>query len=196
MHNYQGDGADKVRSNRPVGIPGSLGSYNTSQGAGGDAASKSTPDGRETPTRIMPSHDEMSLQSDNTTSNLTRFTMPPKDMVSKCVALYFQYCHKQPLWLFNPEDFSNLSEIPDEIIFGISSLALRYSRSHSLDGQVDQLCQQYAEAAYSLISLRITRGSVNLSTMQALCLIALAEYIGQYLIMNEKKPLRSYSRSQ
>lgn len=144
----------------------------------------------------MPSHDDMSLQSANMTANLTTFTMPPKDMISKCLALYFQYCHKQPLWLFDPKDFSNLSDIPDEIIFGISSLALRYSRSHTLDGQVDQLCRPYAEAAHSLISLRISRGSVNLSTMQALCLIALAEYIGQSLIMNEKKSLRSYSRSQ
>lgn len=106
--------------------------------------------------------------------------MPPRDMISKYIALYFQYCHKQPLWLFNPEDFSNLPSIPDEVIFGISSLALRYSRSHILDGQVDQQCRQYAEAAQSLISLRIARGKVNLSTMQALCLIALAEYIGEF----------------
>jgi hypothetical protein len=117
-------------------------------------------------------------------------------MISKCIALYFQYCHKQPLWLFNPEDFSNLAGIPDEVIFGISSLALRYSRSHILDGQVDQQCRQYAEAAQSLISLRIARGKVNLSTMQSLCLIALAEYIGQSLIIDQKIFFRSYSHSK
>lgn len=122
--------------------------------------------------------------------------MPPRDMISKCIALYFQYCHKQPLWLFNPEDFSNLAGIPNEIIFGISSLALRYSRSHILDGQVDQQCGQYAEEAQRLISLRIARGRVNLSTMQALCLIALAEYIGQSLIIDQRRFYCSYSRSQ
>jgi hypothetical protein len=146
---------------------------------GGDAASKSTSDSHGSPTRRFQSHDEMNIQETNTTNNKTVFTMPPRDMISKCIALYFQYCHKQPLWLFNPEDFSNLTNIPDEIIFGISCLALRYSLSHILDGQVDQLYRQYAEAAQSLISIRIARGNVNLSTMQALCLIALAEYIGQ-----------------
>lgn len=105
--------------------------------------------------------------------------MPPRHMISECIALYFQYCHKQPLWLFDPESFSNPADMPDEVILGISCLALRYSRNRILDGQVDQLCRQYAEAAHSLISFRISRGTVKLSTMQALCLIALAEYIGQ-----------------
>lgn len=185
-----GKNADEVRSHHHARA-GPQGSYTS-----GDAASKTPPDSHGTPTRRFRSHDETSLQDANMTINPTTFTMPPKDMISKCIALYFQYCHKQPLWLFDPENFSNLSEIPDEVTFGISSLALRYSRSHMLDGQVDQLCRQYAEAAHGLISFRIARGTVNLSTMQALCLIALAEYIGQSLIMDQKRLLRSYSRSQ
>jgi hypothetical protein len=144
----------------------------------------------------MPFHDEMSLQSANMTTNLANFAMPPNDRISKYVALYFQYCHKQPLWLFDPENFSNLSDIPDEVIFGISSLALRYFRNHTLDDQVNQLCRQYAEAAYSRISFQIAQGSVNLSTLQALCLIALSEYIGQSVIIYRKRLLRSHSRSQ
>ncbi|KAF3398370.1 putative dioxygenase subunit alpha YeaW [Penicillium rolfsii] len=151
---------------------GSLGSY-----ASGDAASKTTSDSHGSPTQTFRSHDELNLQDANPTTNPTISRMPPREMISKCIALYFQYCHKQPLWLFDPEDFSNLAGTPDEIILGISSLALRYSRSHILDGQVDRQCRQYAEAAQSLISIRIARGKVNLSTMQALCLIALAEYI-------------------
>lgn len=176
--NLKNENADEVRSNRHVGA-GPLDSHSIGQSASGDAASRSTPGGHEASTRRFGSHDELSLQSANMTTNLTTFTIPPKDMISKCIALYFQYCHKQPLWLFDPEIFSNLSDIPDEVIFGISSLALRYSRRHIPDGQVDQLCRQYVEAAHSLISLRIARGRVNLSTMQALCLIALAEYIGR-----------------
>lgn len=132
------------------------------------------------------SHDATSFR----TVDMPKFTMPPRELISECIALYFQYCHKQPLWLFDPESFSNSAGMPDEIILGISSLALRYSQNHIRDGQADQLCRQYAEAAHSLISLRIARGTVTVSTMQALCLIALAEYIGMSLIINQTRALR------
>lgn len=157
-----------------------------SQASSGDAVSNSTPTSRETPTRTLMSHGVTSFR----TLSMPKFTMPPRELMSECIALYFQYCHKQPLWLFDPESFSSSAEMPDEIILGISSLALRYSQNHIRDGQADQLCRQYAEAAHSLISFRIARGSVTLSTMQALCLIALAEYIGQSLITNRRRALR------
>ncbi|KAJ5167388.1 uncharacterized protein N7482_006169 [Penicillium canariense] len=119
------------------------------------------------------SHDGVALQSAN--------TMPlaelPEDMIAESIALYLKYCHKQPLWLFDPVDLSTPKNLSKEVIYGILSLALRFSDNHFLEGRVDQICRQYAEAAQSLISFRIARGAVHLSTMQSLCLIALAEYI-------------------
>lgn len=105
--------------------------------------------------------------------------MPSKDIVDESIALYFQYCHKQPLWLFDKSDISNPEGCRDEVLFGILSLALRYSDNPSLDGQIDQMCREYAEKARNLIMLRISQGTVNLATMQSLCLIALSQYIGK-----------------
>ncbi|KAJ5585576.1 uncharacterized protein N7459_005376 [Penicillium hispanicum] len=105
------------------------------------------------------------------------FASPPKDIIAESVSLYFQYCHKQPLWLFDPDDLSSPKRCRNEVIFGIMALALRYSNNHFLQGRADRMCRQYAEAARSLVMLRITQGTVDLSTMQSLCLIALAEYI-------------------
>lgn len=105
--------------------------------------------------------------------------MPPKDIVDESITLYFRYCHKQPLWLFDQSDLTRLEGCRDEVIFGILSLALRYSENPSLEGQIDQMSRQYAENARNLIMLRISQGTVNISTMQSLCLIALAQYIGK-----------------
>lgn len=106
-------------------------------------------------------------------------TMPPKEVVMEGMALYFQFCHKQPLWLFDPEDFPIVEKCRSEVIFGILSLALRYSDNIFVEGRKDQICRKYAEAAASYSMLRIAQGSVDLSTMQSLCLIALAEYISE-----------------
>ncbi|KAJ5311837.1 hypothetical protein N7476_007697 [Penicillium atrosanguineum] len=103
--------------------------------------------------------------------------MPPKHIVTEGIALYFQYCHKQPLWLFDPEDLAVPENCRKEVIFGILSLSLCYSDSPSLEGRTDQMCRQYAEAARSYAMFRIAQGKVNISTLQSFCLIAMAEYI-------------------
>lgn len=131
-------------------------------------------DVRETPTRQGRPNDRTALQIANT---LPLGGMPPKDIVEECIALYYQYCHKQPLWLFDPDDLSRPENCRDEVVFGILTLALRYSDNPFLEGRTDQMCRQYAEAARSLIMFRISQGTVDLSTMQSLCLIALAQYI-------------------
>ncbi|KAF7716072.1 Fungal Zn(2)-Cys(6) binuclear cluster domain-containing protein [Penicillium ucsense] len=107
----------------------------------------------------------------------TMIELPAQDQIKNHVALYFQYCHQQPLWLFEPDDFVTTTNLPDEVVHGISCLALRHSRRQGSDTETDQLCRQYTELAHGLINLRITRGTVNMSTMQALCCIALAEYV-------------------
>lgn len=59
------------------------------------------------------------------------------------------------------------------------SLSLRHSKNPFLEGRIDRLCRDYAEAARSSIMLRIAQGGVDLSTIQSLCLVSLAEYIGE-----------------
>ncbi|GFF68446.1 hypothetical protein IFM47457_02067 [Aspergillus lentulus] len=117
--------------------------------------------------------DESSLDN----ADILPFAMPPKEIVAEGIALYFQYCHKQPLWLFLPDSLSIPERCRSEVLFGILSLALRYSNNPFLDGRTDRMCRQYAEAARSYVMFRIVQGTVDLSTLQCLCLIALAEYI-------------------
>jgi hypothetical protein len=121
------------------------------------------------------SSDETSLHNADTLA----FAMPPKEIVSEGIALYFQYCHKQPLWLFLPDSLSIPERCRSEVIFGILGLALRYSNNPFLEGRTDQMCRQYTEAARSYVMFRIVQGTVDLSTLQCLCLTALAEYIGE-----------------
>ncbi|KAJ5491391.1 hypothetical protein N7539_002958 [Penicillium diatomitis] len=103
--------------------------------------------------------------------------LPAQDQIKNYVALYLQYCHQQPLWLFDPIDFVTTTNLPDEVVYGISCLALRHSPRQGSDTETDQLCRQYTVLAHGIINLRIARGTVNMSTMQALCCIALAEYV-------------------
>jgi hypothetical protein len=105
--------------------------------------------------------------------------MPPKGIVAEGISLYFKYCHKQPLWLFEPDELSILEACRSEVIFGTLSLALRYSNNPLLEGRTDQMCRHYAEAARSYVMFRIAQGTVDLSTIKSLCLITLAEYIGR-----------------
>ena len=105
------------------------------------------------------------------------FTLPPQNVVDESVSLYLRYCHKQPLWLFDEEDLLKPHEIPREAIFGILALASRYSENSFFAGRIDQMCLEYTESARGLVMLRIAQGSVQLSTIQSLCLLALANFI-------------------
>lgn len=128
---------------------------------------------RDISTKPDGSSDSLGLQL----PEMMPFTLPSKEIVSESIGLYFRYCHKQPLWLLDPEDLASPESCRNEVIFGVLTLALRYSDNPLLEGRKDQMCRQYAESARGLVMFRIAQGSVDLSTMQSLCLIALAEYI-------------------
>jgi hypothetical protein len=164
------DIADYGRSNRQVGTPESH-----SHGLHSRENTSESSDFQDTPIIRRIPVDETALQSGHGLS----VALPPKHIVTEGIALYFQYCHKQPLWLFDPGDLAIPENCRSEVVFGILSLALRYSNNPALEGRVDQLCRQYAETARSYAMLRVGQGKVNLSTLQSFCLIAMAEYIGE-----------------
>ncbi|KAJ6016046.1 hypothetical protein N7540_010637 [Penicillium herquei] len=124
--------------------------------------------------------EQQDVQQDELTTRATNplpFSLPSKEIVTEGIALYFKYCHKQPLWLFDPEDISIPEACRSEVIFGMLSVALRYSNNVFLNGRTDQMCRYYAEATRSYAMFRIAQGTVDLSTVKSLCLVALAEYI-------------------
>lgn len=165
--------ADCRRSNHQIETPGTLGHYSRELHHC-DTTSESK-DEQDTPIQQERPSNQNHLQVANTLP----LGMPPNDIVEEAIALYFRYCHKQPLWLLDPDDLARPAECREEVVFGILTLALRYSDNPFLAGQTDQICRQYSEAARGLIMLRISEGKVDISTLQSLCLIALAQYIGR-----------------
>jgi len=145
-----------------------------SQGLDSREATEESSEPRELFMKQDQSRDSTSLQL----ADAMPFTLPSKEIVSEAISLYFRYCHKQPLWLLDPEDLASPETCRNEILFGVLTLALPYSDNPLIERRKDQMCRQYAESARGLVMFRIAQGSVDLSTMQSLCLIALAEYIG------------------
>jgi len=187
----------KVQGERDISIPeaGHIAEYGRSHGQVGSPKSHSrglhsrentikSSDLQETPIIQRIPSDETPLQN----RHGLPVAMPPKHIITEGIALYFQYCHKQPLWLFDPEDLAVPENCRSEVIFGILSLSLLYSDSLAREGRTDQMCRQYAEAARSYAMLRITQGKVNLSTLQSFCLIAMAEYIGKDIYQSGQYP--------
>ncbi|RFU26534.1 hypothetical protein B7463_g9796, partial [Scytalidium lignicola] len=106
-------------------------------------------------------------------------TLPPKDVVLEAVQLYFQYCHRQPLWLFERSDLNHLESCPEEIIFSLLALAVRYSNAPFFECRSQDFSQKYSEIARGHIMLRIAQGTVQLSTIQSLCLLAFANFVAR-----------------
>lgn len=102
--------------------------------------------------------------------------MPPKDVLLDVVDAYFQYCHMQPLWLFNREDFSSIEACREETLFSLLALSLCHSKHPFFRGRSDELSQRYAQVAREHIMRRVVEGKVSLSTIQSLCMLALANF--------------------
>ena len=83
----------------------------------------------------------------------------------------------QPLWLFDPEDFSPVEESQPELILAVLALAVRYSTHEFFEGQTQTMSQRYAESTRKYIMDQIAEGTVQLSTIQSLCLLALANFV-------------------
>lgn len=105
--------------------------------------------------------------------------LPPPNILTECIDLFFQYCHKQPLWLFNRQDLALPDQCCPEVILGVLTLSLRYSKNSFFEGQADRICKEYAEAARVRIMDQIVKGKIKLSTIQSLCLLAMGNMLGK-----------------
>lgn len=97
---------------------------------------------------------------------------PSSLAVARAVDSYMKYCHRQPVWCFNFEEHGDLESIPEELLCSIIALTARFSH----EGEHGQ---HHADTAKSLIMLRIANGTVELSTIEALCLLAYSSFIGR-----------------
>jgi len=103
--------------------------------------------------------------------------MPPKDAILDVIDVYFQFCHMQPLWLFDRVDLANPEECCEEVILSLLALALRYSSHAYFEGRSEKLTRKYAQLAREHVMFRIAHGNVQLPTLQSLCMLALANFL-------------------
>lgn len=103
--------------------------------------------------------------------------LPPKDAIVEVIAIYFQRCHMQPLWLFDRGDLANPEECSEEIILSLLALTLRHSNHTFFEGRSEALSEKYAQLAREYIMFRIAQGNIKLSTIQSLCMLAFTNFL-------------------
>ncbi|KAJ5543610.1 transcriptional regulator family: Fungal Specific TF [Penicillium sp. DV-2018c] len=90
---------------------------------------------------------------------------PSSSAIAKAIDLYFEYCHRQPIWCFEREEIADPTYLSEELVCSLLALTSRFSRDH------DHL-QHYGDSARSLIMLRMANGTVELETIESLCLLS------------------------
>ena len=96
---------------------------------------------------------------------------PPTAITTKAWELYFERCHRQPIWCFDCEETSEPQNLDDELACTIMALTAQFVpyKKHLL---------HYLSKARSLIMLRIANGSVRLGTIESLCLLSYCFFLG------------------
>lgn len=100
---------------------------------------------------------------------------PNQSTIRVGITLYFRYCHRQPIWCFERDEVNDYSSIPEELCNSILALTSRFS-----DG-LDK-SQMYANNAKSMILRRIANGTVELPTIESLCLLSFSSFIGKIML--------------
>lgn len=108
----------------------------------------------------------VSYPSDNSS---TAVVFDPDDMETG-LDLYFKYCHRQPIWCFEREEVGDYRTLPEDLASSILALTSRFSDKR------DHL-QLYSNNAKTLIMLRIANGTVDLTTIESLCLLSYSSFI-------------------
>lgn len=75
------------------------------------------------------------------------------------------------MWCFDFDGPGEPGSLPEELICSLLALTLRYL--HEQDQG-----QHYADDARTLIMLRIANGTVELATIESLCLLSYSSFIG------------------
>jgi hypothetical protein len=103
-------------------------------------------------------------------SGISNLRPGPSD-IALGIGLYFKYCHRQPIWCFEREDLGDYAILPEELACSILALTSHFSKNR------DQQ-RLYGDNAKTLIMLLIANGTVELTTLESLCLLSYSSFIG------------------
>ncbi|KAF9889814.1 hypothetical protein FE257_006904 [Aspergillus nanangensis] len=95
---------------------------------------------------------------------------PSVSMITRGIDLYFQHCHRQPIWCFEREELEFQDRLSEELIYSILALTSRFTQEN------DQ-AQQHASTARTLVMLRVANGTVKLDAIESLCLLSYSSFI-------------------
>ncbi|KAL4937862.1 hypothetical protein BDV06DRAFT_232295, partial [Aspergillus oleicola] len=91
--------------------------------------------------------------------------------------LFHTYCNYQPLPLFHHKSFLATAGYRDpELLLAMQALGLRFSGNGIADSEIEQQIKDWTERSQQMVMARVTEGSVELSTLQALCILAFIDH--------------------
>ncbi|KAL4969947.1 Zn(II)2Cys6 transcription factor [Aspergillus stella-maris] len=91
--------------------------------------------------------------------------------------LFYTYCNYQPLPLFHHKSFQATAGYRDpELLLAIQALGLRFNGNGIADPDIEQQIQEWTERSRRMVMARVTEGSVELSTLQALCILIFIDH--------------------
>ncbi|KAL0262168.1 hypothetical protein SLS55_003607 [Diplodia seriata] len=122
----------------------------------------------------MPVDPRPSLSIEHQREAPDAFPIPP-DLLAAVIDIYFDYVECQPLPLLIRKDSFDFA---DEVAFGIIAVAARYS-THSYFSRDESSPQVFNQRARTIIFKALETDDATLSTIQATCLISLADYLGK-----------------
>lgn len=103
--------------------------------------------------------------------------LPSWDVILGAAETYLQYCDCQPLPLFQRSSFiRTLKDRRPEVLLSILAIALRLTEDQQSRNNHARLTTGYVEAARTIVSKQVFEGAVELSTIQALCLLTIVDF--------------------
>ncbi|KAJ5089907.1 hypothetical protein N7532_008591 [Penicillium argentinense] len=110
-------------------------------------------------------------------------TFPLHEPPRSAIDLYFTFCNAQPILLFPKNINSNSFGRRDpELVLAMEALGLRFQGSGTAESQLEAKIQSQTQKACQIVMARLTDGTVELSTIQTLCLLSMLEYTAGNLI--------------
>lgn len=101
--------------------------------------------------------------------------LPSAEVVDKAIDIYFRCCHRQPCWIFESrKDLT--SNAAEELLLVVLGIGSQYEELDFGDGRL-QSSSACTDAARTQILLKLANSTVDLSTLQALCLLAFANLV-------------------
>ncbi|OLN95469.1 hypothetical protein CCHL11_05169 [Colletotrichum chlorophyti] len=110
-----------------------------------------------------------SYSATDNNNNPAAVVFDPDDMATG-VNMYFKFCHRQPIWCFERDELGDYDSLPEELASSILALTYRFSEKR------DHM-QLYSSNAKTLIMLRIANGTVDITTIESLCLLSYSSFM-------------------